>query len=57
MKRSILAVIALWAVLSAFAWLGPNKDVSTAERRPLAQFPELSADTLLKGGFMEKFEE
>ena len=57
MKRSVLAVIALWAALTAFAWLGSEKDVSAAERRPLAQFPELSASSLLKGGFMEKFEE
>ena len=57
MKRSVLAVIALWAALTVFAWFEPEKDVSAAERRPLAQFPELSASSLLKGGFMEKFEE
>lgn len=57
MKRiGILAVIALWAALTAFAWFAPDKDVSQAERRPLKQFPEISADTLLKGDFMEKFE-
>ena len=52
----VLSVIALWTVLVAFAWLGPAKEVSQAERRPLAQFPAVSADSLLKGGFMEKFE-
>lgn len=53
----VLSVIALWTVLTAFAWFGPAKEVSQAERRPLTQFPELSADTLLKGGFMGKFED
>lgn len=58
MKRiGIFAVIALWAVLTAFAWFAPSKEVSQSERRPLKQFPEISADTLLKGSFMEKFEE
>ena len=61
MKRSVrtvgtLAVIALWLVLSGMAWFGPQKEMSQAERRPLAQFPELSADSLTGGGFMEKFE-
>ena len=53
----ILSVIILWVALTAFAWFGPKKEASAAERRPLAQFPEISADSLLKGGFMEKFEE
>lgn len=57
MKRSVLPVIALWAALAACAWFSPNKAVSAAERRPLAQFPEVSVNSLLKGGFMEKFEE
>jgi len=57
MKRNVFTVIALWGVLTAFAWFSPDKDVSATERRPLAQFPEISANSLLKGGFMEKFEE
>ena len=57
MKRiGVFAIIALWAALTAFAWFAPSKDVSQAERRPLKQFPEISAETLLKGSFMEKFE-
>ena len=57
MKRiGIFAVIALWAALTAFAWFAPSKDVSQSERRPLKQFPEISADTLFKGDFMERFE-
>ena len=61
MKRSIrtlgtLGVIALWVILSAMAWFSPDKAESLAERRPLKQFPEISAESLLKGDFMEKFE-
>ena len=56
-KISVILVIALWAVLTAFAWLGPRQDLSEAERRPLAQMPELSGKTLLSGSFMEDFED
>ena len=61
MKRSVctlgtLAVIAIWIALAAMAWFGPTKTESLAERRPLAQFPEISADSVIKDGFMEKFE-
>ena len=51
------ALIAVWAVLTGFAWFGPVEKDSEAERRPLAQFPELSSQALLLGDFMEQFEE
>ena len=51
-----LVLLTVWAVLACFAWLTPAKAASEAERRPLAQFPELSANTLLSGKFMENFE-
>ena len=50
-------VIGLWAVLTAFVWFGPQKEMSDAERRKLAQFPELSVETLLSGEFMTDFED
>lgn len=53
----IFLVIALWLLLSLFAWFSPSRDVSEAERRDLAQFPTLSAQTLLNGSFMSKFED
>ena len=57
MKRiGVFTVIALWAALTAFAWFSPSKDISQAERRPLKQFPEISMEEIVKGGFMEKFE-
>lgn len=51
-----VALVAVWAALTAFAWFKPATEISDAERRPLAQFPELNAETLLSGGFMSKFE-
>ena len=51
-----VALIAVWAALTVFAWLKPADAVSDAERRPLAQFPELNADTVLSGDFMTEFE-
>ena len=54
---SLILVLALWASLTAFAWMRPADAASDSERRPLAQFPELSADTLLSGQFMKDFAE
>ena len=50
-------VILLWMLLTLSAWILPDKDISAAERRPLAQRPEITADSLLNGKFMEKFED
>jgi len=50
-------LVALWAVLTAFAWFKPAQEMSDAERRPLAQFPELTTETLLSGDFMVDFED
>ena len=58
-ERNIIGMIAvagLWLVLAIFAWLQPAKAHSTAERRPLAQFPEVSNEQLLNGQFMSDFE-
>jgi hypothetical protein len=49
-------VVLLWAALTLGAWILPDKDISTAERRPLAQRPEITAESILSGKFMEKFE-
>lgn len=50
-------LVAVWIVLTGFAWFAPAKDVSEAERRPLAQFPTLNAETLFNGKFMGNFED
>lgn len=49
-------VVLLWAGLTAFAWFGPEKAISEAERRPLAQIPEITMEELLDGSFMKDFE-
>ena len=47
----------LWLVLTGFVWLTPAKEVSTSERRPLAQMPEFSWDAMMDGAFKSDFEE
>ncbi len=49
-------LVAVWGCLTVFAWLKPADAASESERRSLAQFPELSADTVLSGKFMSEFE-
>ena len=52
----LMIPVILWTMLTAFAWFLPAKDISEAERRPLEQMPEISADSLWSGSFMDKFE-
>lgn len=54
---SAAVIVAVWIALTGFAWFGPSKDISEAERRPLQQMPEISVDTLLNGKFMGTFED
>ena len=56
-KRYTILLLALWAALTASAWFGPVKETSDAERRPLAQPPQISADSILNGKFMGAFED
>ena len=53
---AVLTVL-LWAVLTVLLWFAPRQTLSEAERRPLAQMPPVTADSLLDGSFMEKFED
>ena len=53
----VIAVISIWAVLAVWSWFGPKRELSEAERRPLAQMPELKVETLLNGKFMSEFED
>lgn len=61
MKKYCVIVVsllaALWLGLTAFAWFGPRQEISTSERRPLAQMPGISAEKLLNGKFMGEFED
>lgn len=56
-KYYAVPVIALWAVLAAFAWFTSPEAVSEAERRPLAQMPSVSAEAVFSGNFMADFED
>lgn len=56
-KYGFLLVAAIWASLSLAAWVLPAKESSDAERRPLAQMPEISTEAVISGAFMEDFED
>ena len=49
--------IALWIALCLLAWFLPAKDISEAERRPLKQFPSITAQDVFSGRFMTAFED
>lgn len=56
-RKLLLFVPSLWAALTLLLWFGPRTDVSDAERRPLAQMPEITAQSVLNGKFMSSFED
>ena len=43
----IAVLVTRWAAITAFAWFGSAEEYSVAERRKLAQAPELSVQSLL----------
>ena len=49
-------LIAVWAALSLALWFGPKRDYTNAERRKLAQMPEITINAVLDGKFMPDFE-
>ena len=57
MKKMRIIIAVLWIALAVFAWVRPSGAMSESERRPLAQFPELSVKTVFDGSFMGKFED
>ena len=56
-KFNVIILAALWLILTGLAWFSPAEDISESERRKLAQFPELSLNTVLGGDFMTDFED
>ena len=56
LKTVTVSVTAVFLLLSVLCWLGDGKEYSDTERRPLAEFPELSGETVWSGDFMEDFE-
>ena len=62
MNKKIRAIgaailVAVWVVLTALSWFAPPKEISTAERRELAQLPPITVKSLLDGTFMTEFED
>lgn len=53
----MLPLAVLWGALALAAWVTPSETISQWERRSLAQFPEVRAESLISGAFMEDFEE
>ncbi|MBQ9967689.1 MAG: hypothetical protein IJO88_03080 [Oscillospiraceae bacterium] len=49
-------VLALWLALTVLALTAPQKALSEAERRPLAQIPDFGLSELWDGSFMKDFE-
>ena len=55
-KQHVLILLLLWAGLTAGSWFGPAKEVSDSERRPLAQMPAVTLESVGNGRFMKDFE-
>ena len=53
----ICTLLALWAVLAALLWFGAKEDYTYSERRPLAQMPEITANSIFNGKFAADFED
>lgn len=53
----IAALVLVWALLSLNLWFGPKEDYTTAERRPLAQLPQVTGQAIFSGKFAENFED
>ncbi len=59
-KKSIVVTSAMAALLLGLSWMAWTRESdasSDSERRKLAQFPELSLETVMDGSFMEQFED
>ena len=58
MKQKCLSilVLALWLGLAALAWISAPQEISDAERRPLAQMPQITLESVMNGSFMDQFE-
>ena len=55
-KQHVFLILLLWGALTAFSWFGPAKEASDSERRPLAQMPAMTLDSIGSGKFMKDFE-
>ena len=53
----IVCLVIIWMALSLTLWLGHKEDYTNAERRKLAQMPQISASSIFSGKFMPDFED
>lgn len=53
----LILLVALWAILTVFAWFGPTEEMSVWERRKLEQFPKVTWKSIMGRKFMEDFED
>jgi len=55
-KISLGIVLAVWLSLTVFCIIKPQDDFSSAERRQLSKFPEVSVNSVASGKFASEFE-
>ena len=53
----ICGLLLLWVLLTAFLWFGSKEDYTYSERRPLAQMPGITANSIFSGKFAADFED
>lgn len=56
MKTKLIVLAVIFFVVTAACWVWPDKESSDAERRVLAQMPELTVEAVMNGSFMSDFE-
>ena len=56
-KLGTALLVGVWAGLTLLCWFLPAREVSDAERRPLAQMPQLTVQSLLDRKYMEGFDD
>ena len=58
LKNKVVSIVLVvfFLGLSVFSWTKPVTEFSESERRALAQFPELSFESVVSGKFMKDFE-
>ena len=56
MKRKLIVLAVIFFVITAACWVWPDTEMSDAERRKLAQMPQLNVENIMNGSFMSDFE-
>ena len=56
MKRKLIVLAVIFFVITAACWVWPDSEISGAERRKLAQMPQLNVENVMNGSFMSDFE-